>query len=96
MPALPLKTLHIKSITHTQQDCYVVPKKLYTLAGFEPGPSVPEVDAMATAPRRRLFWSFQFLVVSVIRNVLGKRPKCSKHHFEKNMLEIYNLCFITI
>jgi hypothetical protein len=27
--------------------------KPYTLVGFEPGPSVPEVDAMSTAPHRQ-------------------------------------------
>jgi hypothetical protein len=29
-------------------------KKPYTLAGFEPGSSFPQADAMATAPRRHL------------------------------------------
>jgi hypothetical protein len=29
------------------------PLKPYTLAGFEPGSSDPEADAMSTAPRRR-------------------------------------------
>jgi hypothetical protein len=32
----------------TQQHCYVYP---YTLAGFEPGSSVPQADAMTRAPR---------------------------------------------
>jgi hypothetical protein len=32
--------------------CYVFPKNLIpTLAGFEPGSSVPEADVMSTAPR---------------------------------------------
>jgi hypothetical protein len=30
----------------------MIPKKTYTLAGFEPGSSVPDVDAMPTAPHR--------------------------------------------
>jgi hypothetical protein len=29
------------------------PKKPYTLAGFEPGSFIPEVNAMSTAPRRQ-------------------------------------------
>jgi hypothetical protein len=45
------QTLHIKS--KTQQHCYVIPKKPYTLAGFEPGSAVSEADAMSTAPRRQ-------------------------------------------
>jgi hypothetical protein len=45
------QTMHIKSIIHTQQHCYDVPKNLtYTLAGFEPGSAVPLADEMSTAP----------------------------------------------
>jgi hypothetical protein len=34
--------------------CYDFPKNLaYTLADIEPGSSVPEADAMSTAPRRQ-------------------------------------------
>jgi hypothetical protein len=29
--------------------------KPYTVAGFEPGSSVPEADAMSTAPRRQYY-----------------------------------------
>jgi hypothetical protein len=32
------------------------PLKPYTLAGFEPGSSVSEADAMSTAPRRQGFF----------------------------------------
>jgi hypothetical protein len=41
-------TLHIKSHINIQQHCYFSLKIL-----FEPGSSVPEADAMSTAPRRR-------------------------------------------
>jgi hypothetical protein len=38
-------------LNYTQLLCYVLPKNLtYTVAGFEPGSSVPEADAMATVP----------------------------------------------
>jgi hypothetical protein len=36
--------------THTQQHCSALPKKPYTLAGFELESSVPQADAMTTAP----------------------------------------------
>jgi hypothetical protein len=43
-------TMHIKSMKHNSTAMYDFP---YTLAGFEPGPSVPpESDAMSTTPRR--------------------------------------------
>jgi hypothetical protein len=45
------QTMHIGSIC-TQQHCYdLYPYKPYTLAGFESGSSVPEANAMSTAPR---------------------------------------------
>jgi hypothetical protein len=34
----------------TQQHCHVLPKKRYTLAGFELGPSVTQANATTTAP----------------------------------------------
>jgi hypothetical protein len=37
----------------TQQLWYDFLKKPYTLAGFEPGSSVPEADALSTAPSGR-------------------------------------------
>jgi hypothetical protein len=37
--------MHFKSII---QNCSLKP---YSLGGFEPGSSVPEADAMSTAPR---------------------------------------------
>jgi hypothetical protein len=40
---------HANSAYYSQQHWYVFPKNL---AGFEPGPSGPEADAMSTAPRR--------------------------------------------
>jgi hypothetical protein len=52
------KNMHIKSIKYVQQHCYDFPKKPYTMAGFEPGPSVQEADAMSTAPRRQGFEIF--------------------------------------
>jgi hypothetical protein len=33
-----------------QHNCFVFPKNPYTLAGFEPGCSVPQLDAMTTEP----------------------------------------------
>jgi hypothetical protein len=42
--------MHIKSILYNSIDMF--PKKPNTLAGFEPGSSVPEADAMSTASRR--------------------------------------------
>jgi hypothetical protein len=38
---------------YRQQNRCVSPKNIYALAGFEPGPSLPEADAMSTAPRHR-------------------------------------------
>jgi hypothetical protein len=32
---------------------FVFPQKPYTLAGFEPGLSIPEVDAISNEPRRQ-------------------------------------------
>jgi hypothetical protein len=40
--------MHIKSILYNSIDMF--PKKPNTLAGFEPGSSVPEADAMSTPP----------------------------------------------
>jgi hypothetical protein len=45
------QAMSIMSIIGTLQHCSAFPKTL-TLAGFEPGFSVPEADAMSTAPRR--------------------------------------------
>jgi hypothetical protein len=42
------QTMHIKSILYNSIDMF--PKKPNTLAGFEPGSSVPEADAMSTPP----------------------------------------------
>jgi hypothetical protein len=36
-------------VNYTQQRCYIFPKNT---AGFEPGSSIPEANAMSTAPRR--------------------------------------------
>jgi hypothetical protein len=47
---LPLNHACILS-QHSQQQCY-----LYAVAGFEPGSSVPQADAMTTAPRSRSFY----------------------------------------
>jgi hypothetical protein len=41
-------TMHMESIVHNG-----IAMITYILAGFEPGPSVPEVDAMSDVPRRR-------------------------------------------
>jgi hypothetical protein len=46
----------IQTITYTQQNCYYFSNNLITLAEFEPGYSVPEADAMSTAPRRHGAW----------------------------------------
>jgi hypothetical protein len=50
--------MHIMSRIHKIID--TVPQKAYTLAGFESGPSVPEADAMFTAPGQEIS-SFSFL-----------------------------------
>jgi hypothetical protein len=39
------------------------PKLPYTLAGFEPGSSVPEADAMSTTSRRRKEAAFDIIVL---------------------------------
>jgi hypothetical protein len=44
--------MDIQSIFTTALPCFA--KKPYTLAGFEPGPSVYQADATTTAPRRQL------------------------------------------
>jgi hypothetical protein len=44
------QTMKSKSLYATALLCF--PLKPYTLVGFEPGSSVPEVDVMSTAPRR--------------------------------------------
>jgi hypothetical protein len=41
------------------------PLQPYTLAGFEPGSSVPEADAMSTAPRRRAI----FVLITLCKNL---------------------------
>jgi hypothetical protein len=55
----------ILKVNYTKKHCYVFPKKLkYILAGYEPGSSVPEADAMSTAPRRqgmKVFHKFQLI-----------------------------------
>jgi hypothetical protein len=38
---------------YTQQHCYVLPLKTFTLARFEPGSPVPEANAMSTALHRQ-------------------------------------------
>jgi hypothetical protein len=48
---LNTQTMHIKSVVHSQQHCFVFVKP-FTLAGFEPGSSVPEDDSVSTAPGR--------------------------------------------
>jgi hypothetical protein len=45
------QAMHFKSIS--QNSTVMFPKKPYTPAGFEPGSSVPMVDAMSTAARRQ-------------------------------------------
>jgi hypothetical protein len=45
-------TMHIMSIIHNSIATYVFPKT-YTLSGFEPGSSVPEADAVSTAPHHQ-------------------------------------------
>jgi hypothetical protein len=46
------QTMLIESLFTTALQCF--PKNLtYTLAVFEPGSSVPQADAMTTAPRRQ-------------------------------------------
>jgi hypothetical protein len=42
--------MHIKSM-YTNTSNTVFPQKTHAPAGFEAGPSVPQADAMATAPR---------------------------------------------
>jgi hypothetical protein len=44
--------MHITSIVHNS--IAVTSLKPYTLAGFEPGCSVPEADAVSTAPPRQV------------------------------------------
>jgi hypothetical protein len=49
-----LQTMHIKQLYICKQlHCYVFHKNPYTLAGFEPGPSVLEANVMSIAPRRQ-------------------------------------------
>jgi hypothetical protein len=44
------RTINAYNARHrAQQHCYVFPKKPNTLAGFEPGSSVPQADAMTSA-----------------------------------------------
>jgi hypothetical protein len=45
------QTVHSKSVVHNS--IQQLPQKPYTLAGFEPGPSFLEADAMSTASRRQ-------------------------------------------
>jgi hypothetical protein len=44
------KQMHIKSIIHSRIAMFAM---LRSLAGFEPGYSVSEAEAMSTAPRRQ-------------------------------------------
>jgi hypothetical protein len=39
-----------------------------TLAGFEPGSSDPEADAMSTAPSRQPIYNFTFILVFISQN----------------------------
>jgi hypothetical protein len=46
-------TQTMQIMSHTTELLRFPKNLMFTLAGFEPGSSVPEVDAMSTAPRRQ-------------------------------------------
>jgi hypothetical protein len=52
------QTTHIKSIEHN--GIATIPVKPWILAGFEPGSSDPEADAMSSAPRRQGVYEYPF------------------------------------
>jgi hypothetical protein len=62
------QTMRIKSITHNKQHCYVFSKYLlHTLAGFEPGSSVPVV---CTMPPGQSFNSLTYVAIVAANFVL--------------------------